>query len=376
MDTVGKTITCRAAVVWKKRQPYSIETVVVDVPKKGEVRVKLASVGICHSDLHAQMGCEENHPFPTILGHEGAGIVESVGEDVERFKPGDLIVFTFESYCGDCDLCQSPKAKNCRKTTRNSFHMDGTSRVSAKEKALSQLNALGLFSEYTVTSQYNITKVNPAADQKILCLAGCCLPTGYGAAVNAGKVTPGSTCAVWGLGGVGMCVIMGCHDSGASKIIGIDPNPKKFQLAEGFGATHFLNPKEVTSVPETLAHMCKDGVDYCFVSVGNLSAMEEAFNSSHPYWGKTIIIGLGETGATVNVGVWNLLYGRQLMGTRYGSYKAVRDIPELVEKVVSGKIQLEKLITHRLPLDKINEGFELMKTGESLRSIIDFDLKE
>ncbi|XP_071038502.1 alcohol dehydrogenase class-3 chain L-like isoform X2 [Parasteatoda tepidariorum] len=368
-------ITCRAAVLWEIGKPYSIETVEVAAPKKGEVRVKMASVGICHSDLHAQNGMAKKIPFPTILGHEGAGFIESVGEGVERFKTGDLIVFTFISYCRECDWCMSSKTNACRKTPKTGFQMDGTSRISTKGKMITQANSLGLFSEYTVTSEYNVTKVNPSADPNMLCLAGCCLPTGYGAVMNAGKVTPGSTCAIWGLGGVGMCVIMGCRDSGASKIIGVDPNPKKFELAKQFGASDFVNPKEVKSVPETLAQMCKDGVDYCFVSVGNLSAMEEAFNSSHPRWGKTVIIGLHDKGSKIRVGVWELLYGRQILGTMYGSYTAVRDVPYLVEKVLDGKIQLEKLISHRLPLHQINEGFDLMKTGESLRAIIDFDLK-
>uniref|UniRef100_A0A2L2Y359 Alcohol dehydrogenase class-3 chain L n=1 Tax=Parasteatoda tepidariorum TaxID=114398 RepID=A0A2L2Y359_PARTP len=375
MATAGKPITCRAAVVWEVGQQYSIEKVEVDVPKKGEVRVRMTSAGLCHSDVHMQHGSDKNWSFPTVLGHEGAGIIESLGEGVDRFEKGDIVVCTFEAYCRDCDYCMSPKTNVCRKQPRNNLQMDGTSRIAAKGKKCSQMGSLGLFSEYIVTSEFNVTKVNPKANPNTLCLAGCCIPTGYGAAMNAGKVTPGSSCAVWGLGGVGMCVIMGCRDSGASKIIGIDPNAKKFELAKQFGATDFLNPKEVKSVPETLAQMCKDGVDYCFVSVGILSAMEEAFNSSHPYWGKTVIVGLNDTGSTMKAGVWELLYGRQLVGTYYGSYTAVRDIPHLVDKVLNGQIQLDKLISHRLPLDKINEGFDLLRTGQSLRAIIDFDIK-
>ncbi|XP_015920155.1 alcohol dehydrogenase class-3 chain L-like isoform X2 [Parasteatoda tepidariorum] len=335
MATAGKPIICRAAVLWEKSQPYSLENVEVAVPKKGEVRIKIVSSGICHSDVHFQDGMMDNFVFPAVLGHEGAGIIESIGEGVTRCKEGDLVVLAFESYCEECDFCKNPNCNMCMKQP-----------------------------------------VNPKANLSSLCLVGCCLPTGYGAAINAGKVTPGSSCAIWGLGGVGMCVVMGCRDAGASKIIGIDLNPKKYELAKELGATDFINPKEVPNVPEALAKMTNGGVDFCFVSVGILSVMNEAFKASHPHWGKTVIIGMGDMGAAVKAGVLDLLFGRQLMGTFYGSYKAVRDIPQLVDKIVNGNIQVEKLITHRLTLDKINEGFKMLKSGESLRTVIDFNKKE
>ncbi|GIY21304.1 alcohol dehydrogenase class-3 [Caerostris darwini] len=374
MATVGKPITCKAAVTWEVGGGFKIETVEVAVPKKGEVRIRMTSTGVCHSDLHVMEGIDKDWPFPCVLGHEGAGIVESVGEGVTSVAPGDIVVPVFEGHCGECDFCKDPRTCMCQKQTRNHLQMDGTSRITCKGKPIAQMSTISTFSQYTVTNEINVAKVNPKANPNTLCLAGCCIPTGYGAVMNAGRVHPGATCAVWGLGGVGMCVLMGCRDAGASKIIGIDTNPNKFPLAKQFGATEFLNPKDVSSVPEKLAEMTNGGVDYCFVSVGITPVMEQAFMSSHPQWGKTVIIGLADIGETMKAGIWELIYGRQLVGTFYGSYKARLGIPDLVDKVVSGQIQLEKLISHRLPLDKIEEGFKMLTTGESLRAIIDYDL--
>ncbi|GIX86601.1 alcohol dehydrogenase class-3 [Caerostris extrusa] len=374
MATVGKPITCKAAVTWEVGGGFKIETVEVAVPKKGEVRIRMTSTGVCHSDLHVMEGIDKDWPFPCVLGHEGAGIIESVGEGVTSVVPGDIVVPVFEGHCGECDFCKDPRTCMCQKQTRNHLQMDGTSRITCKGKPIAQMSTISTFSQYTVTNEINVAKVNPKANPNTLCLAGCCIPTGYGAVMNAGRVHPGATCAVWGLGGVGMCVLMGCRDAGASKIIGIDTNPNKFPLAKQFGATEFLNPKDVSSVPEKLAEMTNGGVDYCFVSVGITPVMEQAFMSSHPQWGKTVIIGLADIGETMKAGIWELIYGRQLVGTFYGSYKARLGIPDLVDKVVSGQIQLEKLISHRLPLDKIEEGFKMLTTGESLRAIIDYDL--
>lgn len=375
MATAGKPITCRAAVIWKAKDPYTIETVEVAVPKKREVRVRMTSAGICHSDLHIQEGIDSNYYFPAALGHEGAGIIESVGEGVSSVQPGDIVVMCFEAYCGECAFCKDSRTNMCQKQSRINMQMDGTSRITCKGQILSQMGSVSTFSEYTVTSEFNVTKVNPKVNPNKIGLAGCCIPTGYGAVVKCAQVPKGATCAVWGLGGVGMCVVMGCRDSGASKVIGIDLNPKKFPLAKEFGCTDFLNLKDVEDVPKKLAEMTNGGVDYCFVSVGIISAMEQAFNSSHPAWGKTVVIGLSNIGETMRAGVWELLFGRQLVGTYYGSLKAKLEIPKLVEKVVSGQIQLDKLISHKMPLDKINEAFKMLTTGESLRAIIDFDLK-
>lgn len=375
MATVGKPISCRAAMIWKRGDPFTIEKVEVAVPQKGEVRVRMTSTGVCHSDLHIKNGCIPNWHFPCVLGHEGAGIIESVGEGVTSVKTGDVVVCVFEAYCGKCDYCKDPRTNMCLDQPRGQFQRDGSTRISCKGQTIGQMATISTFSEYTVMSEYNVAKVNPKANPNNLAFAGCCIPTGYGAVMNAGKVPPGATCAVWGLGGVGMCTVMGCRDSGASKVIGIDTNPSKFELAKEFGCTDFLNPKEIDDVPKKLAEMTNGGVEYCFVSVGFVPAMEQAFESCHPQWGKTIVIGLADEGEKMRAGIWELLYGRQLVGTYYGSYKARLAIPDLVEKVVKGKIQLEKLISHRIPLDKINEGFAMLKTGESLRTIIDFDVK-
>ncbi|KAG8192180.1 hypothetical protein JTE90_027818 [Oedothorax gibbosus] len=376
MLTANKPITCKAAVAWEVNKPFTIETVEVAPPKKGEVRVKMYSSGVCHSDLHDLEGIDPNYPFPGVFGHEGAGRIESGGEGVTSVQPGDVVVLLFESYCGDCDYCKGSSTHKCLKTRRDGLQQDGTSRITCKGQTLSQMNSISTFSEYTVCSEFNVAKVNPSANPHDLCLAGCCIPTGYGAAVNVAKVTQGSSCAVWGLGGVGMCAVMGCRNSGASMVIGIDTNSRKFQLGKEFGCTDFLNPNEVENVPEKLAEMTGGGVDFCIVAVGSVQIMEQAFLSSHPAWGKTVVIGLVNKGVTMKAGVWELIMGRQLLGTFYGSYKTRLGIPMLVDKVLKGEIQLQKLISHRLPLDRINEGFQMLTTGESLRTIIDFDLKE
>ncbi|GBM43187.1 Alcohol dehydrogenase class-3 [Araneus ventricosus] len=374
--SAGKPIICNAAVTWKAGRGFSIEKVEVAVPKKGEVRVQMKSTGLCHTDLHMMEGVEKDWPFPCVLGHEGAGVIESVGEGVTDVVPGDIVVLLFEGYCGECDYCKDSRTIMCRHQPRNQLQRDGTSRFYRKGRDISQLFSLGTFSQFTVVSECNVAKVNPKANPNTLCLVGCCIPTGYGAVMNAGKVPAGATCAVWGLGGVGMCVLMGCRDSGASKVIGIDTNPDKFPLAQEFGATEVLNPKEVDSVPEKIAEITNGGADFCFASVGNAEAMAKAFMSSHPYWGKTVIIGLGQIGEKMKAGIWELLFGRVLTGTYYGSYKAKLGIPELVEKILSGQIELEKLISHRIPLNRISEGFQKMKEGEALRVIIDFDLTD
>ncbi|KAF8787203.1 Alcohol dehydrogenase class-3 like protein [Argiope bruennichi] len=232
--STGKPIVCKAAITWKAGKGFSIETVEVAVPKKGEVRVQVKSSGLCHTDVHMMEGVEKDWPFPSVLGHEGAGIVESIGEGVTDFAPGDIVVFLFEGYCGNCDYCKDSRTNMCRHQPRNQLQRDGTSRFSCKGKEISQLFSLGTFSEFTVVSVCNITKVNPKANPNTLCLVGCCIPTGYGAVINAGKVPAGATCAVWGLGGVGLCVLMGCRDSGASKIIGVDTNSDKFSVGRSF----------------------------------------------------------------------------------------------------------------------------------------------
>ncbi|GFU32615.1 alcohol dehydrogenase class-3 chain H [Nephila pilipes] len=371
MATVGKPIECKAAVSWKMNGGFSIETVEVAVPKKGEVRVKIRSAGICHSDLHVLKGMDKKWPFPCVLGHEGAGVVESVGEGVASVVPGDVVVLVWEAYCGECDFCKDPRTNLCQKQPRNHLQMDGTSRITCKGQPIFQMMSVSAFSEYTVTSEFNVAKVDPMANQRCLALAGCCIPTGYGAVKNVGKVTPGSTCAVWGLGAVGMCVLLACKDQGASKIIGIDLNPRKFLRAIQFGATDCLDPEEV-NVKDRLSEMTNGGVDFCFVSVGVVSAMEQAFLSSHPQWGKTVVIGLANVGETMKVGVWELIFGRQLLGTYYGSYKSRLHIPHLVDKA---QIHLENLVSHYIPLERIADGFDMLKTGESLRTVIDFETR-
>ncbi|XP_020901681.1 alcohol dehydrogenase class-3 [Exaiptasia diaphana] len=375
-DTAGKPIQCKAAVAWEAKKPLSIETIEVGAPKAGEVRIKILATGVCHTDAYTLSGIDPEGLFPCILGHEGGGIVESVGEGVTRVKPGDHVIPTYIPQCNDCKFCRSPKTNLCgkiRSTQGKGVMPDGTSRFTCQGKTLYHFMGTSTFSEYTVVAEISCAKVNEKAPLDKVCLLGCGISTGYGAVLNTAKAEPGSTAAVWGLGAVGLATIMGCKVAGCSRIIGIDINPAKFDLAKKFGATECLNPKDHDKpTQQVLVEMTDGGLDYTFECIGNVHTMRQALEACHKGWGTSVIIGVAGAGQEISTRPFQLVTGRVWKGTAFGGYKSGDGVPKLVEDYLSGTLKVDEFITHNLPLDKINEGFSLMHSGESIRSIIHF----
>lgn len=372
--STGKVITCKAAVAWAAKEPLSIEDIQVEPPKAGEVRVQILATGVCHTDAYTLSGIDPEGLFPCILGHEGGGIVESVGEGVTSFKAGDHVIPLYTPQCKECKFCLNKKTNLCQKirlTQGRGVMPDGTSRFSAKGKQLYHFMGCSTFSQYTVVAEISICKVNEKAPLDKVCLLGCGIPTGYGAAINTAGVEPGSICAVWGLGAVGLAVIMGCKKAGASRIIGIDINPDKFKVATEFGATDFVNPKEITkSIQEHLFDLTDGGPDYTFECIGNVMTMRQALESAHKGWGVSVIIGVAGAGQEISTRPFQLVTGRVWKGTAFGGYKSVDSVPKLVEEYLAGTFKIDEFITHNMDLAKINEAFDLMHKGESIRSIV------
>ncbi|XP_037921223.1 alcohol dehydrogenase class-3-like, partial [Hermetia illucens] len=373
-----QVIKCRAAVVWEVNQRFSIEEIEVDPPKAHEVRVKMVSTGLCHSDLSVKNGVMEfSNKFPQVPGHEGAGIVESVGEKVTKFKPGDHVIPLYAGQCLKCDFCKSGKTNTCEvsiKMQEGTAMIDGTSRLRCKGKMLYQFMSCGTFSEYTVVEDIALAKISNKAPLEKVCLIGCGIPTGYGAAVNAAKVKPGSKCAVWGLGGIGLAAVMGCKKAGASEVWGIDINPAKFDLARKFGCTHFANPNDYKGrkFADVLLELTKGGFDYTFECAGQIATMRQAVDSSHRAWGRTTLVGIATFSQDLNVFPFDLICGRSIGGTFFGSYQAVESVPKLVDEYLNNELMVDDFITHTFKLEQINEGFDLMIKGGCLRSIVIF----
>ncbi|KAM7417240.1 hypothetical protein PAMA_017069 [Pampus argenteus] len=376
MSTTGQVITCKAAVAWGPGKPLCIEDVQVAPPKVHEVRIKVVATGVCHTDweyLYNAGNGMNLRPFPLILGHEAAGVVESVGPEVTDFAPGDKVIPLFLPQCGECKRCDSPKTNLCRKNWANTqmgVLADGTSRISHKGQQVYQFIGVSSFSQYTVVPDISLAKIRDDAPLEKVCLLGCGVSTGYGAAVNVGKVEKDSLCAVFGLGAVGLAAVMGCQKVGANKIIGIDINPDKFEKAREFGATECVNPKEHNKpIQDVLVEMTGGGVDYAFECVGSPSVMTAALESTTEAWGMCVIVGWTETEA-MNVVVEKILMGRTLKGTYFGGWKSVQDVPKLVDDYMNKKLKLDEFITHNLPLDQINVAFDLLKLGKSIRTVI------
>ncbi|XP_067122836.1 alcohol dehydrogenase class-3 chain L-like [Centruroides vittatus] len=371
-STQGKPIKCKAAVAWSKGEPLSIEIVEVAPPENTEVRIKVISTGVCNTDASFLQGFDPNQRFPLVLGHEAAGIVESVGKNVKYFKPGDHVIPLFLPQCQQCDLCKNPDTNLCEKVVNESGRMENDPKsLSCKGKLLSQLMNLGTFSEFTVVEEMQLTKINPKAPLDKMALLGCCIPTGYGAAVYCAKVRKGSICAIWGLGGVGMSVVMGCHYQGAKQIIGVDINVDKFKLAKKLGCTNCINPKDHDKpIEKVLTEMTGGkGVDYAFIAVGIKDAVKSALLSTRMGIGKVIVIGLIH-GGEVCVDALGLLMGRTVMGTNFGNTRGLTDVPKMVDDYMNGKLPSDDLITNVINLDDINTGFELMRTGKSLKTVV------
>ncbi|XP_031550857.1 alcohol dehydrogenase class-3-like [Actinia tenebrosa] len=373
-DTAGKPIKCRAAVAWEAGKPLTVETIEVAPPKANEVRIKILATGVCHTDAYTLSGVDPEGLFPCILGHEGGGIVESVGKGVTKVKPGDHVIPTYIPQCGECKFCKSPKTNLCGKirgTQGKGVMPEGTSRFTCNGKTVYHFMGTSTFSEYTVVADISCAKVNEKAPLNKVCLLGCGISTGYGAALNTAKVEPGSTCAVWGLGAVGLATVMGCKVAGATRIIGVDINPTKFMLAKQFGATECLNPKDYDKpTQEVLVEMTDGGLDYTFECIGNVNTMRQALEACHKGWGTSVIIGVAAGGKEISTRPFQLVTGRVWKGTAFGGYKSGDGVPKLVDDYLAGTLKVDEFITHNMPLDKINEAFDLMHKGESIRSIV------
>ncbi|KAM4807735.1 alcohol dehydrogenase 1-like [Rhinophrynus dorsalis] len=361
-------IKCKAAVAWAPHQPLSIEEIEVAPPKAHEVRIKIVATGICHTDAHVLSRAMSKVTFPVILGHEGAGIVESVGEGVKDLKPGDKVIPLCVPQCGKCRCCLNPNSNLCDKNdigTHNGVLLDKTSRFTCKGKMIHNFVSTSTFTEYTVVDEVAVAKIHDDAPLDKVCLIGCAFSTGYGSAVNIAKVTPGSTCAVFGLGGIGLSVVIGCKVAGASKIIGIDTNSKKFAKATQLGITDCVNPTDYNiPIHEVLANMTEGGVDYSFECIGNTDVMTSALMSSHAGWGTSVIIGVAPSADKISFDPMLLLTGRTLKGAVLGGWKSKDYVPKLVSDFIAKKYELDGLITHRIPFEKINEGFVLLSKGE------------
>ncbi|XP_030420277.1 alcohol dehydrogenase class-3 [Gopherus evgoodei] len=369
-------IKCKAAVAWEAGKPLSIEEVEVAPPKAHEVRIKVVATAVCHTDAYTLSGADPEGCFPVILGHEGAGIVESVGEGVTKLKTGDTVVPLYIPQCGECKFCLNPKTNLCQKirvTQGKGLMPDGTSRFTCKGKQIYHFMGTSTFSEYTIVADISVAKIDAAAPLDKVCLLGCGISTGYGAVINTAKVEPGSTCAVFGLGGVGLAVIMGCKVAGASRIIGVDLNKDKFAKAKEFGATECINPQDFKKpIQEVLVELTDGGVDYSFECIGNVGVMRAALESCHKGWGVSVIVGVAAAGQEISTRPFQLVTGRTWKGTAFGGWKSVESVPKLVAEYMSKKIKVDEFVTHTLPFDKINEAFELMHAGKSIRSVLKF----
>ncbi|XP_066852502.1 alcohol dehydrogenase 1-like [Anser cygnoides] len=376
MATSGKVIRCRAAVAWAVGKPLSLEEVEVAPPKAREVRVKIVATGICRTDDHVLEGAFPDIDFPIIPGHEGAGIVESIGEGVTSVKPGDKVILFGLPQCGECCFCKNPDSNYCLKShlsVSQCLLPDKTSRFTCRGKQIHHFLWISTFAEYTVVPEFTLAKVAAAAPLDKVCLLGCGFSTGYGAAINTAKVKPGSTCAVFGLGGVGLSVVMGCRAAGASRIIAVDINKEKFARAKELGATECISPRDFKKpVQEVLTEMTGYGVDYSFEVIGTADTTTAALASCNMSTGVCVVVGVLPSGSVVPIDPLLLLSGRTCKGTLLGGWKMRDAIPKLVSSYLEKKFNSDLLITHTLPMAKINEGFQLLRAGKSIRTVLLF----
>ncbi|MGL6159073.1 S-(hydroxymethyl)glutathione dehydrogenase/class III alcohol dehydrogenase [Microbulbifer sp.] len=372
-----QTIHCKAAVAWEAGQPLSIETVEVMPPQKGEVRIKLVATGVCHTDAFTLSGEDPEGIFPAILGHEGGGIVESVGEGVTSVQVGDHVIPLYTPECGECKFCKSGKTNLCQKireTQGKGLMPDGTTRFSIDGQPIYHYMGTSTFSEYTVLPEIALAKVNPQAPLKEVCLLGCGVTTGMGAVMNTAKVEPGATVAIFGLGGIGLSAVIGATMAGAGRIIGIDINESKFDLARKLGATECINPKQYDKpIQEVIVELTDGGVDYSFECIGNVKVMRAALECCHKGWGESVIIGVAGAGQEICTRPFQLVTGRVWRGTAFGGVKGRTELPDYVERYLAGEFKLDDFITHTMPLEEINQAFELMHEGKSIRSVIHYD---
>ncbi|HEX5278049.1 MAG TPA: S-(hydroxymethyl)glutathione dehydrogenase/class III alcohol dehydrogenase [Fluviicoccus sp.] len=365
----------RAAVAWKAGHPLTIEEVDLAGPRAGEVLVEVKATGICHTDYYTLSGADPEGAFPAILGHEGAGVVLEVGAGVTTLKPGDHVIPLYTPECRQCKYCLSRKTNLCqaiRSTQGRGLMPDGTSRFSLNGEPLLHYMGTSTFSNHIVVPEIALAKIREDAPFDKVCYIGCGVTTGVGAVVFTAKVEAGANVVVFGLGGIGLNVIQGAKMVGADKIIGVDINPARQALARQFGMTHFINPNEVENVVDTIIQLTDGGADYSFECIGNTKVMRQALECCHKGWGQSIIIGVAEAGAEIATRPFQLVTGRVWKGSAFGGARGRTDVPKIVDWYMDGKLNIDSLITHKLRLDQINEGFDLMKRGESIRSVVIF----
>lgn len=379
MSATPGPIKCLAAIAWEADKPLSIEEVEVAPPQKGEVRIKVLHTGVCHTDAFTLSGADPEGIFPSILGHEGGGIVESVGEGVTSVAVGDHVIPLYTPECRECKFCKSGKTNLCQKVriTQGAGTMpDKTTRFTAKGKPIHHYMGCSTFSQYSVVLEISVAKVNPSAALNKVCLLGCGITTGRGAVTHTAKVKKGDTVAVFGLGGVGLAAVQAAASVGASRILAIDINESKFDLAKKMGATECINPlpaklPEGKTIQQHIVDITDGGVDFSFECIGNVDVMRSALECCHKGWGESVIIGVAGSGQEIKTRPFQLVTGRVWRGSAFGGVKGRTELPGMVEETLNGKLDIDPYITHRMPLQKINEAFDLMHAGKSIRTVID-----
>jgi len=363
----------RAAVAWQPAQPLTIETLDLDGPRAGEVLVEVKATGICHTDYFTLSGADPEGLFPAVLGHEGAGVVVDVGAGVTSLKVGDHVIPLYTPECRQCKFCLSRKTNLCqliRGTQGKGLMPDGTSRFSLDGKPVLHYMGTSTFSNYIVAPEIAMAKIRSDAPFDKVCYIGCGVTTGVGAVIFTAKVEAGANVVVFGLGGIGLNVIQGAKMVGADKIIGVDLNPRRETMARQFGMTHFLNPKDHANIVDSIVQLTDGGADYSFECIGNTATMRQALECCHKGWGQSIIIGVAPAGAEISTRPFQLVTGRQWKGSAFGGARGRTDVPRIVDWYMEGKLNIDSLITHKLKLQDINKGFDLMKSGESIRSVV------
>lgn len=366
----------RAAIALQADQPLSLAEIDVAGPRAGEVLVRIVATSVCHTDAYTLSGADPEGLFPAVLGHEGAGIVEEVGEGVTSVKPGDHVIPLYTAECGECKFCRSGKTNLCgsvRATQGKGVMPDGSSRFSLEGKPLYHYMGTSTFSEYTVVPEVSLAVVSKEAPLDKICLLGCGVTTGIGAVLNTARVEPGSTVAVFGLGAIGLAVIQGARMARAERIIAVDVNPDKFELARQFGATDFVNPKDHSDpIQQVIVDMTDGGVDYSFECIGNVNVMRSALECCHKGWGESVIIGVAGAGQEISTRPFQLVTGRVWKGSAFGGVKGRSELPGYVERYMNGELKIDDFITHNMPFDQINEAFDLLHAGQSIRTVLHY----
>ncbi|MGY8815492.1 MAG: S-(hydroxymethyl)glutathione dehydrogenase/class III alcohol dehydrogenase [Gammaproteobacteria bacterium] len=375
MDTTN-FIKSRAAIAWGPNEPLKIEEIDVMPPRKGEALVRIIATGVCHTDAYTLSGADSEGKFPCILGHEGGGIIEAIGEGVMSVEVGDHVIPLYTPECGECAYCLSGKTNLCQKiraTQGQGLMPDGTVRFYKDGEPIFHYMGTSTFSEFTILPEISLAKINPEADLKEVCLLGCGVTTGMGAVINTAKVKHGDTVAVFGLGGIGLSVVIGAVMARASRILAIDVNEEKFELARQLGATECINPKKIDgSIQEYIVELTDGGVDFSFECIGNVDVMRSALECCHKGWGESIIIGVAGSGEEIKTRPFQLVTGRVWRGTAFGGVKGRSELPDYVERYMNGEFKLSDFISHTMPLEDINNAFELMEAGKSIRSVVHY----